>query len=108
MVLTVSFALSPVIGLSCHRHRRDAKASSPTRRRRRGVRTTRLRRRLWRHSSRAPPRPPHPAPTSVTIAKRPSCGTGWREIWMWFGGNAKRNTSWKRTGLGKSDWSGPI
>ena len=22
-------------------------------------------------------RPPHPAPTSVTIAKRPSCGTGW-------------------------------
>jgi hypothetical protein len=25
MVLTVSFALSPVIGLSCHRHPRDAK-----------------------------------------------------------------------------------
>jgi hypothetical protein len=25
MVLTVSFALSPVIGLVCHRHRRDAK-----------------------------------------------------------------------------------
>ena len=24
------------------------------------------------------PRPPHPAPTSVTTAKRPSCGTGWR------------------------------
>src|SRR5205814_5943616 len=23
------------------------------------------------------PRPPHPVPTSVTIAKRPSCGTGW-------------------------------
>jgi hypothetical protein len=25
MVLTVSFVLSPVIGLSCHRHWRDAK-----------------------------------------------------------------------------------
>jgi hypothetical protein len=30
MVLTVSFALSPVIGLCCHRRRHDAKASSPT------------------------------------------------------------------------------
>jgi hypothetical protein len=28
--------------------------------------------RLLRHSSRAHPRPPHPVPTSVTIAKRPS------------------------------------
>jgi hypothetical protein len=26
------------------------------------------------------PRPPHPVPTFVTIAKRPSCGTGWRWI----------------------------
>ena len=26
------------------------------------------------------PRPPHPIPTSVTIAIRPSCGTGWRII----------------------------
>jgi hypothetical protein len=24
------------------------------------------------------PRPPHPVPTFVTTAKRPSCGTGWR------------------------------
>jgi hypothetical protein len=30
MVLTVSFELSPVTGLSCHRRQRDAKASSPT------------------------------------------------------------------------------
>jgi hypothetical protein len=30
MVLTVSSALSPVIGLSCHRRRRNAKALSPT------------------------------------------------------------------------------
>src|SRR5260370_20394074 len=26
------------------------------------------------------PRPPHPRPTSVTIAIRPSCGPGWREL----------------------------
>jgi hypothetical protein len=30
--------------------------------------------RLKRHSSRAHPRPPHPAPTFVTIASRPSAG----------------------------------
>jgi hypothetical protein len=29
MVLAAYSALSPVIGLCCHRHRRDAKASSP-------------------------------------------------------------------------------
>jgi len=44
MVLTVSFALFPVIGLFCHRRRRDAQASSPTWHRRRDARTTRLRR----------------------------------------------------------------
>jgi hypothetical protein len=48
-------------------------------RQRRGVRTTRLRRPLGCRSSATPPRPPHPAPTSVTTAKRPSCGTGWRK-----------------------------
>jgi hypothetical protein len=50
-------------------------------RQRRGVRTTRLRRPRQRRSSKAHPCPPHPVPTSVTIAKRPSSGTGWREIW---------------------------
>jgi len=37
--------------------------------------------RVTRRSSKAHSRPPHPVPTSVTIAKRPSCGTGWRELW---------------------------
>jgi len=78
MVLTAYFVLFPVIGL-CHRRRRDAKASSPTWRQRRDVRTTRLRRPRRCASSRARSRPPHPAPTSVTIAIRPSCGTGWAE-----------------------------
>jgi hypothetical protein len=32
--------------------------------------------RITRHSSKAHQRPPHPVPTSVTIAKRPSSGTG--------------------------------
>ena len=75
MVLTVSFELSPVTGLSCHRHPRDAKAS-----------------REFSASVGAPG--PHdfavrdsiirlviyrvhriPLPTSVTIVKRPN-GTG--------------------------------
>jgi len=43
MVLTVSFELSPVIGLVCHRRPQEA-CFSRTWRQRRGVRTTRLRR----------------------------------------------------------------
>ena len=36
-----------------------------------------------RRSSRDTPRPPHPAPTSVTIAKRPSFkGAGRRRLWI--------------------------
>ena len=62
MVLTDSSVLSPVIGLVCHRHRRDAKASLPTWHQRRDARTTRLRRPRSAHSSRAPSRPSHPTP----------------------------------------------
>jgi hypothetical protein len=36
--------------------------------------------RLTRCSSKAHPRPPLPAPTSVTMANAPSLGTGWRGI----------------------------
>ena len=74
MVLTVSFVLSPVIGLFCHRHQRRCRHSLE--RQRRGVRTTRLRRpqpTLFVKSA-AASTAPHPA--SVTIAIRPSCGTG--------------------------------
>jgi hypothetical protein len=64
MVLTVSFVLSPVIGLSCHRHRCDAKhhhlldasveASGPH------DFAVRLRHHRHRHRQ----RPPHPVPRS--------------------------------------------
>jgi hypothetical protein len=67
MVLTVSFALSLVTGLSCHHRPRDR---SRTWHQRRDARTTRLRRPHRRVRPRAcdctsrptPPRPPHPAP----------------------------------------------
>jgi hypothetical protein len=36
--------------------------------------------RFTRHSSKAHPRPPLPAPTSVTMANAPSLGTGWRRL----------------------------
>jgi len=42
MVLTVSFVLSLVTGLSCHHRKRDAKHRRQLERQRRGVRTTRL------------------------------------------------------------------
>jgi hypothetical protein len=70
MVLTVSFALSQVIGLVCHLHRRNffhrldasVEASGPhdfaVRKNKRS--------RQQRH-----PRPSRPRPTFVTIAKRP-------------------------------------
>jgi hypothetical protein len=70
------FALSPVTGLVCHRHRRDAKhhrqldasvgASGPHD----------FTVRAQRHSSFDMPRPSHPSPTSVTIAKRPFVWAG--------------------------------
>jgi hypothetical protein len=91
MVLTAYSALSLVTGLSCHHHRRDAKhhrqldasvgASGPH-----GFAVRKL-----APSSTRRLRPPHPAPTSVTIAIRPSKGTGWRD----YGSDLGK----KRTGL---------
>jgi hypothetical protein len=94
MVLTAYFGLSPVIGLSCHRHRRDAKhrrqldtsveASGPhdfaVRTRLRKSRTTGsvASRRSFSEAGSAPFVSRHcrvhriPCPTSVTIAIRPS------------------------------------
>ncbi len=74
MVLTAYFVLSPVTGLSCHRRRRnffrqlDASvgASGPHDF---AVRISTARLALL-------PRPPHPCPTFVTIAKRPSVWAG--------------------------------
>jgi hypothetical protein len=63
MVLTVSFALSPETGLSCLRHWRDVKTSSPTWHQRRDARTTRLRRPLSvAFVFSREKRPPHPVP----------------------------------------------
>ena len=72
MVLTVSFVLSPVIGLFCHR--RLADTSARLERQRRGVRTTRLRRPRQHDSSSAPTASTASRPASVTIAIRPSVG----------------------------------
>jgi hypothetical protein len=74
MVLTASFALSPVIGLSCHRHRRknfrqlDAGVEAS------GPHDFTVRVSTFRQARR--PRPPHPTATFVTIAGRPSFGSG--------------------------------
>src|SRR5881227_1885350 len=76
MVLTVSFVISPVIGLFCHRRQQvttcqldaSVEASGPHDF---AVRLSNVRQRCLRvHRI--------PCPTSVTIAIRPSCGTGWR------------------------------
>src|SRR5436309_14363481 len=69
MVLTVSFVLSPVTGLFCHRRLRfvfrklDASVGAS------GPHNFAVRVSAFRQPRR--PRPLHPAPTSVTIAKRP-------------------------------------
>ena len=79
MVLTVSFVVSPETGLYCLRPRCDAKhrhqvdtSVGVSGRYDFAVRLGALRRKHLR-------RPSHPAPTFVTIAKRPSCGPGRRE-----------------------------
>src|SRR5712664_3151865 len=106
MVLTVSFVLSPAIGLFCHRRQRtnvvpkpgraDITSANLTPASGRQDHTTSpyaatslVRVLLIAHKSfnspcnpvarKTLPRPPHPCPTFVTIAKRPSCGTGWLE-----------------------------
>jgi hypothetical protein len=107
MVLTVSFVLSPVIGLSCHRHPSDMADPRPvgptlpplnlTPASRRQDHTTSpyaatsfvsmppIAHRPFadlpcHHVSRLTlPRPPHSTPRFVTIMIRPSCGVGWRE-----------------------------
>jgi hypothetical protein len=81
MVLTVSFVLSLVTGLSCHHRKRNAQALSPldisvgmSGPHDFAVREMAL-------SSKHQSRPPHPVPTFVTIAKRPSVapdGYGYR------------------------------
>jgi hypothetical protein len=71
MVLTVSSALSLVTGLVCHHRRRnlfrqlDASVGAS------GPHDFAVRK--LARSSVAPPRPSHPNPTFVTIAKRPLC-----------------------------------
>ena len=53
---------------------------------RRDIRTTRLDRAhrccssAWINHAATSTRPPHPASTSVTTAKRPSCETGWYDV----------------------------
>jgi hypothetical protein len=69
---TVSFVLSPAIGLFCHR--RLADTSARLERQRRGVRTTRLRRPPQALSSEAPSASTASRPAFVTIASRPSVG----------------------------------
>jgi hypothetical protein len=75
MVLTVSFALSPVIGLSCHRRLADSYPRSLTPASRRQDHTTSPSA-TQAPSSEAPAASTASRPTSVTIAKRPFVGTG--------------------------------
>jgi len=82
MVLTVSFVLSPVTGLVCHRrqwnffHQLDASvgASGPHDF---AVRVSTVRPRKISALQRCPC-PSHPCPTFVTIAKRPFVWAGMR------------------------------
>src|SRR6202021_3940726 len=76
MVLTVSFALSRVTGLCCHpRPQESLLLENLTPASGRQDHTTSPSARKARSSMRSS-RPPHPAPTSVTIAKRPSVWDG--------------------------------
>jgi hypothetical protein len=77
------FVLSPVTGLFCHRrsriiiHKLDASVGAS------GPHDFAVRQNAARLAP--PKRPPHPASTFVTIAKRPSCedGTGGMLLLIW-------------------------
>jgi hypothetical protein len=69
---TTYFVLSPVIGLFCHRHQQRCSYQLDASVETSGPHDFAVR--ITRQSSKAHPRPSHPVPTSVTIAKRPSVG----------------------------------
>src|ERR1700682_1037017 len=72
MVLTVSFVLSPVTGLVCHRRRRSFLRQLDTSVGASGPHDFAVR--LTRHSSKALSASTASRPASVTIASRPSMG----------------------------------
>jgi hypothetical protein len=74
MVLTVSFVLSPVIGLYCHRRLADTSERLDASVEASGPYDFAVREKRARHQR--IPRPSHPCPTSVTIAKRPFVWAG--------------------------------
>src|SRR3954452_15464474 len=79
MVLTVSFVISPVIGLSCHRHRQVTTCQLDTSVEASGphdfaVRISTVRQPCYQ-------RPSHPVPNVRDDRDTPlSCGTGWRGL----------------------------
>jgi hypothetical protein len=90
MVLTVSFVLSPVIGLSCHRRPADDSAKLDAGVEASGphdfaVREKRLR--LWRC-----PRPPHPASNVRDDRETPLRGSGTESQYSCFYLDVKRNS----------------
>ena len=71
---TAYFVLSLVIGLSCHHRHADIAAQLDASVEASGPHDFTVRIGTIRQLCRS--RPPHPVPTFVTMAKRPSCGTG--------------------------------
>jgi hypothetical protein len=101
MVLTVSFALSPVIGLCCHRHPADTSARLDAGVEASGPHDFAVRKQA--PSSEAPPASTASRPASVTIAKRPSVGRDGGE----YGSDLGRRRSGKFFQMGL-DWANQI
>jgi hypothetical protein len=83
MVLTAYFVLSPVTGLSCHRRLADTSAHLTPASGRQDHTTLPSADKAPSSTRRL--HPPHPCPTSVTIAKRPSvwAGMAWDVEVIW-------------------------
>src|ERR1700731_4017763 len=97
MVLTVSFELSPVIGLSCHRHRRCLNRQLDAGVEASGPHDFSVRRKAL--SSAAPPASTASHPASVTIAIRPFGGRdGESYSLIWTSEKQKYFCKWGWTG----------
>src|SRR5580693_4875455 len=107
MVLTACFALSRVTGLSCHPRRRKLLSADLTPASGRQDHTTSPSAAGIARQARRP-RPPHPAPTSVTLRNAPPSGAGPNRYSADLGSRSRKILKIRNRSLATENQSGGV